>query len=275
MTDKNLEGYREVRRAGISRSFFYHVIVYLVIAITLLVLGVMKIITIGIDWFYYPLIFWGCGIGFHYLWTSWYLDRWLTKREERLLFRKEAEKKTEEIFKPNYFQLQKFLSRLIASRKSDDSQQKKVDLEEFSEYLFSCLEGFECIDKDRRVADHEIDRVFCNRNTSDALLSRMGPFIMVECKNIALPVSTRDLGHFINGLRASECNFGIFISTAGFSGLKRGSYTLADCGVTLRDAKHDGIIVLPIDLEDLTDIAERKKGLIEILWDKYYAITKL
>lgn len=273
MEDKNLAG--EVRRAGISRSFFYHLIIYLVVAIALLVLGVMEYINLEIiPWFFYPLIFWGCGVGFHYLMTSWYLNRWLAKREEKLP-KREVAKKTEEAFKPNYFQLQKLFSRLVSSRKSDDSQQKKVALEELSEYILSCLDGFECIDQDRRVADHEIDRVFRNRNTSDPLLTKMGPFVMVECKNIASPVSTRDLGHFINGLRASECNFGIFISTAGFSGLRKDGYTLADCGVTLRDAKHDGIIVFPIDLDDIAEIVERKKSLVEILWDKYYAITKL
>jgi hypothetical protein len=238
------------------------------------VLGLLDYIPdLEFPWFHYPLIFWGVGVLAHYFLGVVLLSRWLKKEPEVAEIQ---EIMVPRVFRPNYSRLQQMYNRLVKSREGDAStDEKKKALEELSEYLLSCLEGFECIDRDRRVADHEVDRIFRNTNTADPLLSTMGPFIMVECKNLAEPVSTRDLGHFINGLQVSGAKFGIFMSASGFSGIRRGGHVLADCAVTLRDAKRAGVIVLPIDMSDLEDIVSRRKNLVDVFWDKYYMVTTL
>lgn len=71
--------YREVRRERERRGFIFHLAAYIVVNIALIVINLVY--KPGEIWFFYPLLFWGLGLLFHYLGAVRFLDRELERDE--------------------------------------------------------------------------------------------------------------------------------------------------------------------------------------------------
>lgn len=85
------KAYREIVAEEEKRGFIIHLAVYLLFNPVLIVIDLVYFQEV--NWFFYPLIFWGIGITKHYLNAVRRIDKELNKREETAEYRVRAIKK--------------------------------------------------------------------------------------------------------------------------------------------------------------------------------------
>lgn len=73
------KAYREVRKEKEKRGFIGHFVVYIVVNIGLITCNLVYVPEH--IWFFWPLIFWGLGLTYHYLGAVRFLERELEKDE--------------------------------------------------------------------------------------------------------------------------------------------------------------------------------------------------
>ncbi len=73
------KGYREIRVDEAKRGFLVHLPVYMLVNAMLIAINL--IYSPGTIWFIYPLLGWGIGITYHYLYGVRWLESALKKKE--------------------------------------------------------------------------------------------------------------------------------------------------------------------------------------------------
>ncbi len=182
------------------------------------------------------------------------------------------EHRPDDIFKPDRAIL---LKKYYRFKQSDgrDNVEKKESLEDLAEYLFSSLNGINCIEKDKQTSDGEIDRIFENRHTKDKLITNLGLNFRVECKNTLEKTDSKEITCFASKIGRNPGSHGVFVSKSGFTGL--GNKYPQSCRETLKKLKDDKIYILPISGEDLEKIISDGKSLVDVLYDSFSLVENL
>lgn len=148
-------------------------------------------------------------------------------------------------------------------KKQAFSDQTGKSLELFAFYVFSCVDGFEPIFR-KTTASFHFDVIVRNLVTEHPLLSNLGDYIGIECKNITTNVDVPQLDHFILKLRLHNMKCGVIFTNTGITG-DRGTYGKA---VIQKIYQRDGIIVFPVTKKDMNKIANGC-NLLSLLLRKY------
>lgn len=148
-------------------------------------------------------------------------------------------------------------------KKQAFSDQTGKSLELFAFYVFSCVDGFEPIFR-KATASFHFDVIVRNLVTEHPLLSNLGDYIGIECKNITTNVDVSQLDHFILKLRLHDMKCGVIFTNTGITG-DRGTYGNA---VIQKIYQRDGIIVFPVTKKDMNQIA-KGCNLLSLLLKKY------
>jgi len=170
-----------------------------------------------------------------------YLE-WIREVERKSLLI--ARSREEQLYKPNLEYL-KILKKQVFLDRTGES------LELFAFYLFSCVDGFEPIFR-KTTASFHFDVIVRNLITEHPLLSNLGDYIGVECKNTSENVDVSQVDHFILKLRLHNMKCGIIFTKTGVTG-ERGTYSKA---VIQKTFQRDGIIVFTITKRDINKIVK-------------------
>ena len=125
--------------------------------------------------------------------------------------------------------------------------------------------GFIFIHKHCRSEIGEIDYFYRSRHRDHPLWETYS-YLFIECKNWKGKISSEKINHFIRLLKSKTPFFccGIYITTSSFSQEALTAITYARI--------QDGVIVIPIDKEDLPELIEKGfKIFIEEKCDKMLA----
>jgi hypothetical protein len=85
------KAYREMELEDARRGFIAHLIAYILVNIMLIVIN--AVYTPGVVWFFFPLIGWGIGLGFHYMGATYWLRKELLDKEAKAEYRARMAKK--------------------------------------------------------------------------------------------------------------------------------------------------------------------------------------
>lgn len=132
------------------------------------------------------------------------------------------------------------------------NQEKKESLEDLGEYLLESLAGWKCVGTGLRTGTSELDLVMENSNRVDPFLMKMGPNILVECKNWRRPVGSEEIRDFGRDLQKRRIEYGILISREGITGDPGGR---KDARGELWDFFRDGTCILVLSLGDILEVA--------------------
>lgn len=145
---------------------------------------------------------------------------------------------------------QEEIIRFIDTGKKARAKKKKGQaLENLACYLIEKIPGIEIyeVDSINYHLTEEIDIAIWNDQESDGLKS-FPIVILIECKNLAGNVPTRDVAYFITKIRNKGLDFGILIASNGITGSPEDS-TRAHFEIPL--ALREGIRVIIINLEEI------------------------
>jgi hypothetical protein len=99
----------------------------------------------------------------------------------------------------------------------------------------------------------------------------LGTYIVVECKDWAKPVASKEVGWFVNKLQSQECKAGILFSSEGITGDTSSSSggDIRYAALTLLKAyQRAGKIVIVLN-KDAFSAACRGENLIHLLQKEY------
>ncbi len=132
---------------------------------------------------------------------------------------------------------------------SRTKKEKGQALENLAVYLFKKIPGVEIYDVDslNYHLTEENDIAVWNDQESDGLKS-FPVIILIECKNLAGKVPTKEVAYFITKLRNKGLDFGIIIASNGITGSQEDS-TRAHFEIPL--ALREGIRIFIINLEEI------------------------
>lgn len=150
-------------------------------------------------------------------------------------------------------------------KKSKITTEKGHALELLACYLFEKIPGVEIYDIDSMNyhLTEEIDIALWNDQETDGLKS-FPVMILIECKNLAGNVATRDVAYFITKLRNKSLDFGIIIASNGITGSPENS-TRAHFEIPI--ALSDGIRIIIINLEEILAL-RNTRDLIQLIKQK-------
>jgi hypothetical protein len=143
------------------------------------------------------------------------------------------------------------------------------DLEALAEYLLGCIPGFEVI-MNLATGDSQVDALVRNRGPRYDFREALGSYMVVECKDWSKPVSSKEVGWFVNKLLTQECRAGILFSSEGITGdaMKGGDVRYA--ALTLLKAyQRAGTIVMVLNRTDFQKAASEGANLIRLLQTSY------
>jgi len=167
-----------------------------------------------------------------------------------------ARSREERLYKPN-------LQYLRDLKKQAFSDHTGKSLELFAFYVFSCVDGFEPLFR-KTTASFHFDVIVRNLVTEHPLLSNLGDYLGIECKNINENVNVSQLDHFILKLRLHNMKCGVIFTNTGITG-DQGTYSKA---IIQKIFQRDGIIVFAVTKKDMNKIA-RGCNLLSLLLRKY------
>ena len=103
-----------------------------------------------------------------------------------------------------------------------------------------------------------------NLVTEHPLLSNLGDYIGIECKNVADNVNVSQLDHFILKLRLHNMKCGVIFAKTGVTG-DQGTFAKA---IIQKIFQKDGIIVFTLTKQDMNNLA-KGCNLLSLLLRKY------
>jgi len=137
-------------------------------------------------------------------------------------------------------------------------------LELLAAYLFGTFDDFRIIW--RKIGrGGEYDLLIENQQSLGRPFRWMKDYILVECKDIAKPVSEKEFGHFLSKLNLTKTNLGVIFSRNGLSG--RGKRAYADGSRDTAFSQLE-IVVLDITLDELRGL-DNYDEFISMLQRKY------
>jgi hypothetical protein len=182
-----------------------------------------------------------------------YLE-WIRKIESKsMLIARSGE---ERLYKPN-------LQYLTELKKQAFTDLTGKSLELFAYYVFSCVDGFEPILR-KTTASFHFDVLVRNLVTEHPLLSNLGDYIGIECKNVNANVDVSQLDHFILKLKLHNMKCGVIFTNTGITG-DQGTYGKA---IVQKIFQRDGIIVFTLTKQDMNKLA-KGCNLLSLLLRKY------
>ena len=109
--------------------------------------------------------------------------------QNRLLYYNDLIQILSKIYTKEYTTLKKHIvwedslaKSLIQKTASRDSQEKGKALEDLAFYFLSCIQGIKITSRNQKTSTEEMDLCICTY-TTDPVLSKIGSFVIVECKN--------------------------------------------------------------------------------------------
>ncbi len=115
----------------------------------------------------------------------------------------------------------------------------------------------------RRTSTHEIDMVLLKKTNyaylSDEIYQNR---ILCECKNYQNRIPATFVGKFATLMRVSNCKTGVMFSPHGLTGKTKWN---DGNGLCRKIALADKAFIVPIDMQDINDIAQRNIPLWEIV----------
>lgn len=179
----------------------------------------------------------------------------------------------DEIAKDPYFideeNSDKYLTMLIENiKKSKTNDEKKKSMEDLGFYIFNNPDGLSVEKRDLRSSAEECDLLVSNES-KDAFFEKLGSPIIVECRNRENSFSSKDLRDFKGKIESLGLNCGIIISKKGLTGkIDR------DAKFLIRESRTKGIIIIPLELNDIEFVAGGA-NFIRIIKKKYYDLFHL
>ncbi|WP_133053916.1 restriction endonuclease [Niastella yeongjuensis] len=171
---------------------------------------------------------------------------------------------------PNYNKLliQDFLRR---SDKASNPDAKGKIFEDLVVYLMKKLRGIRV--EERNVLDNtnaqELDIVFRNlRHISP--FDFLDPYIITECKNEAVPLSSAKCREFVAKLRSRGANSGILVASNGIAGQKK-RYKYAN-SVIIDALTADKIKLIVIDRNEILKLNSTRDW-VKLITDKFLDLT--
>lgn len=102
---------------------------------------------------------------------------------------------------------------LIKNTKTTKSYDKGKALEDLAYYFFDCIEGIKVIDRNIRNSTEELDLCFCNF-TNDSSFWKMGPIVLVECKNHSRKISAKTIRNLNSIMEAKGITTSILFTSS-------------------------------------------------------------
>jgi hypothetical protein len=144
------------------------------------------------------------------------------------------------------------------------------DLEALAEYLLGCIPGFEIV-MNITTGDSQVDALVRNRGPRYDFREDLGAYMVVECKDWSKPVSSKEVGWFVNKLLTQECKAGILFSSEGITGdsTKCGGEVRYAALTLLKAYQRAGTIVMVLNKTDFQKAASEGANLIRLLQSVY------
>ena len=169
----------------------------------------------------------------------------------------------------NHSYAQTILENITSAERGQGSVDGK-DLEALAEYLLGCIPGFEVV-MNITTGDSQVDALVRNRGPRYDFREDLGAYMVVECKDWSKPVSSREVGWFVNKLLTQECKAGILFSSEGITGdATKGGGEVRYAALTLLKAyQRAGTIVMVLNKTDFQKAASEGTNLIRVLQSVY------
>jgi hypothetical protein len=175
-----------------------------------------------------------------------------------------------DVYALNHVYAQAILENVAAAERTQSPVDGK-DLEALAEYLLGCIPGFEVL-MNVTTGDSQVDALVRNRGPRYDFREDLGAYIVVECKDWSKPVSSKEVGWFVNKLLTQECKAGILFSSEGITGDAITGYTgeVRYAALTLLKAyQRAGTIVMVLNETDFHKAASEGANLIRLLQSVY------
>ncbi len=157
------------------------------------------------------------------------------------------------------------------SDNADTADAKGNILEELARYIFEKVPGISFYKKnilDGRRA-HEIDVVFWNpQNVSE--LCFLDAILITECKNLARPVGSADIGWFVRKLQDRGATCALLISLSDITGSQNGVSSAHS--EVLSALVRDRIKLIILTRQEILALCETK-NLVELIREKMLKLT--
>jgi hypothetical protein len=136
-------------------------------------------------------------------------------------------------------------------------------------YLLGCIPGFEVV-LNIPTGDSQVDALVRNRGPRYDFREDLGAYMVVECKDWSKPVTSKEVGWFVNKMVTQECKAGILFSSSGITGDgPRNDAEVRYAALTLLKAhQRAGTIVMILDRADFQKASEGV-NLIRLLQEAY------
>lgn len=177
-------------------------------------------------------------------------DQIIREMNENFLERALDERKLDvRLEKDGQFNLSRFKVLLDYVKNASTNVDKKRSLEDLAEYLLNGIKGFEVVSRNPRGPSEEVDLIVANESDNQ-FLRRLGNPLLVECRHRKKPTASGDIRDFSGKMKSMAINTAFLFSLKGISGEKY------DALSALRDAKKEGNHIIPLDMNDLSQISQ-------------------
>lgn len=151
---------------------------------------------------------------------------------------------------------------LLGKIDKGNNYDKGLQLEEIANYFIECIEGLKVTKRRAKTENEEMDLVCCNVSENEELW-RLGPAILIECKNWMNKVDTkviRNLSYLMD--KKGICTLLLFTKKNVTEGAEK---------EILKQAAHNRFI-LTFSLEDLIEVDNERVKPIELLILKFHEL---
>lgn len=161
-----------------------------------------------------------------------------------------------------------FKEALEKARTATTNDAKKRSLEDLAEVIIKQIKGLEVIDRDRRSSAEEIDLLISNES-KEVFWSRLGSPFLLECKNWAIPVGSKEVRDFVGKIESVGVTTGILITLNRITGDQ-----YKDAKLLIRERRQKRMHILVLEKDDLFEIAGGVHPSDKIR-EKFYEIYKI
>lgn len=157
---------------------------------------------------------------------------------------------------------------LERTKNATTNDEKKKSLEDLAEIIVKQIDGLEVLDRNLRSSAEEIDLLVGNES-KEIFWVRLGSPILLECKNWAVPVGSKEIRDFAGKMESTSVTTGILVTPSGVTGDE-----FRDARLKIRENRQKGRHIVVIENEDLLEIANGIHPSDKIR-EKYYEIFKI
>ena len=148
------------------------------------------------------------------------------------------------------------------------NDEKKKSLEDLAEAIVKQIDGLEVLSRNLRSSAEEIDLLIGNES-KEVFWSRLSSPFLLECKNWAVPVGSKEIRDFAGKLESAGITTGLLITLNGITGNE-----YKDARLLIREYRQKGIRIVVVENDDLLEIANGIHPSDKIR-EKFYEIFKI